>query len=106
MSQSNITLIRNSNTPAIQSATTALAANPGRVRLTIQNLGQNALFVKYGTGCSTSVFNDVLAAGTANDNGTGGSVVFEGSSCPTSIVTIAGTNPRYTISEYTEVPQA
>jgi len=106
MSQSNITLVRNPNTNTIQSAATALNANSGRVRLFIQNCGQNQLFVKYGPGCTTSDFDIILPAGTANDNGTGGSDSWEGSTCPPSIVTIAGTAPRYIAREYTEVPQA
>jgi hypothetical protein len=106
MSQSNITLVRNPNTNSIKSTATALAANAGRVRLFVQNCGQNPLFVKYGSGASATDFDVILAAGTANDNGTGGSDSWEGSTCPSSIVTTAGTAPRYIASEYTEVPQA
>lgn len=102
MSQSNITPIISVSTPSIASATTALAANPGRVGLFIQNLGQNPLFVKWGASASTTVFNVVLSAGTANDNGTGGSFSFEGPQVFTGLVTIAGTGPRYVITEYYE----
>ena len=102
MSLSNIAFAQVTNTPAIQSATTALAANPGRVGLFIQNLGQNPLFVRFGLSASSTVFNIVLAAGTANDNGTGGSYDFVGPLVYSGIVTIAGTSPRYTITEFTE----
>lgn len=102
MSLSNITFVQGTNTPSIASATTALAANSGRVGLFIQNLGQNPLFVRWGTGASSTVFNIVLSAGTSNDNGTGGSYSFEGPQVYSGVVSIAGTGPRYTITEFTE----
>jgi hypothetical protein len=61
-------------------------------QLFIQNLGTNPLFVKRGTGASSSSFNYVLAAAVAADDGTGGSLViddFIGS------VSFAGTSVRY-----------
>ena len=57
------------NTPAIASDATALAANANRVRWSIQNLGTNALYVRYGTGASTTVFHVALKAGAVNDDG-------------------------------------
>jgi hypothetical protein len=89
------------NTPEIASATTALAANPVRGAWMIQNLGQNALFVRLGTGASTSVFHVVLKAGSANDDGTGGTFAQENGIIWTGIVSIAGTSPRYTVTELT-----
>lgn len=88
-----------SNTPEILSATTALAANTGRRGWSIQNLGQNALFVRLGSGASTSVFHFVLKAGTANDDGTAGSVAQTEGTVYTGIITVAGTSPRYTCLE-------
>jgi hypothetical protein len=40
----------------------------------VQNLDDEPLFVKLGTGASAASFNYVLKAGTAADDGTGGSV--------------------------------
>lgn len=89
------------NTPEIASAATALAANPVRGAWMIQNLGQNALFVRLGAGASTSVFHVVLKAATANDDGTGGSFAQEAGTIWTGIVSVAGTSPRYTVTELT-----
>lgn len=89
----------NSNTPSIASSTTAIASNTARICWSIQNLGTNALFVRLGTGASTSVFHFVLKAGTGNDDGTGGSVAQESGVIYTGPITIAGTSPRYTALE-------
>ena len=87
------------NTPSIASAATAIADNSARGGWQIQNLGQNPLFVRLGTGASTTVFHVVLKAGTANDDGLGGIVSqFEGV-VYTGIITVAGTSPRYTVTE-------
>jgi len=89
------------NTPEIASATTALAANEARCSWSIQNLGQNPLFVRRGSGASTTVFHHVLKAATANDDGTGGSVSEEAGVVYDGIITIAGTSPRYVVTEMT-----
>jgi len=88
-----------SNTPAIlTSAGTAITANERRA-WSIQNLGTNPLFVRLGSGASTSLFHFVLKGGTGNDDGTAGSVgqsqglVYQG------IITVAGTSPRFTTYE-------
>lgn len=88
-----------SNTPEIASAATALAANADRGAWMIQNLGQSALFVRLGAGATTSVFHVVLKGGSANDDGTGGSFAQENGVIWTGIVSIAGTSPRYTVTE-------
>lgn len=87
------------NTPSIASATTALAANANRTQWSIQNLGQNALFVRLGAGASTSVFHVVLKAASANDDGTGGVVSQDTGAVYCGLVSIAGTSPRYTVLE-------
>lgn len=87
------------NTPSIASATTALAANPARTQWSIQNLGMNPLFVRFGASASTSVFHVVLKAATANDDGTGGVISQDVGAIYGGIVTIAGTSPRYTVLE-------
>jgi len=87
-----------SNTPSIASAATALAANSNRIYFIITNLGTNPLFVRFGTGASTTVFHVLLAPGNANDDGLGAS--YESSAlCYTGEVSIAGTSPRYTVYE-------
>lgn len=90
------------NTPEIASATTALAANPARAGWMIQNCGQNALFLRFGTGASTSLFHAVLKGGTANDDGLGASVSQMDGIVFTGIISIAGTSPRYVVTELTK----
>lgn len=89
---------KNINTPAIATGATALSSNEARVYWQIQNLGQNPLFVRMGTGATTSLFHMVLKGGSADDDGLGGSyssqeVVYTGD------ITVAGTSPRYTVTE-------
>lgn len=88
-----------SNTPAIASAATAIAANTARIGWSIQNLGTNTLFVLLGTGASTTVFHTVLKAGTGNDDGLGGIISQMQGIVYTGIITIAGTSPRYVVTE-------
>jgi len=91
-----------SNTPSIASATTALAENKNRGAWMIQNLGTNALFVRLGLGASSTVFHVVLKAGTGNDDGTGGTFAQEAGVIYTGIISIAGTSPRYCVTEITQ----
>ena len=90
---------QNANTPAIISTATALAANRARIAWSIQNLGTNALFVLMGSGATTSIFHVVLKAGTGNDDGTGGAVSQESGAIYNGIITIAGSSPRYCVTE-------
>ena len=94
-----VTSTQNANTPSIQSSATALAANPARITFSIQNLGQNILYVLLGSGATSSVFHFALKAGTSNDDGTGGSVSMESGVVYDGIITVAGTSPRYTVLE-------
>lgn len=87
------------NTPAIVSAATALAANTNRLAWSIQNLGTNPLFVLRGTNASTTVFHTVLKAGTGQDDGSGGVISEEAGTVYNGIITIAGTSPRYVVTE-------
>lgn len=90
------------NTPSILSPTTGatvLSANTARIAFGIQNLGTNPLFVKFGTGATTSVFHRVLKAGTGNDDGTGGSLDMEAGTIYNGAVSVAGTSPRCVIVE-------
>lgn len=92
---------QNASTPSIlTSAGTALVANTARLGWFIQNLGQNPLFVLHGSGASTSVFTVVLPAGTSNDNGTGGTASQEAGVVYNGIITVAGTSPRFTATEW------
>lgn len=90
------------NVPAIvTSAGTALAANTSRNGFIIQNCGQNPLFVRFGGTASTSVFHIILAGntGAADDNGTGGRFVMTDGAVFAGLVSVAGTNPRFTVFE-------
>lgn len=87
------------STPSIGSSATALASNPARIGMIIQNLGTNPLFVLLGNGASTTVFTVVLKGGTGNDDGTGGSYSMSTGVVYTGPITVAGTSPRYTVTE-------
>lgn len=89
----------NANTPEILASATALAANPARVGFSIQNLGTNPLFVRLGTGASSTVFHFVLKGSTVQDDGTGGVLTFADSAVFTGLVSTAGTTPRYVALE-------
>lgn len=89
----------NINTPAIIATATALASNPKRNGWSIQNLGTNVLFVRLGTGATTSVFHYCVKGGGGNDDGTGGSVSQTDGVVFTGEISIAGTSPRYVVSE-------
>ncbi len=91
---------QNVSTPSISSAATALASNKARLGWFIQNLGTNPLYILHGTGASTTVFTVVLAAGTVNDDGTGGAASQEDGVVYNGIITVAGTSPRYTATEW------
>lgn len=90
---------QNASTPTIASATTALASNTARIGFSIQNLGQNTLYVLLGTGASTTVFHMALKASTANDDGSGGFFEMAEGVVYTGIVSVAGSSPRYTVLE-------
>lgn len=87
------------NTPAIQTDATALAKNTARGRWYIQNVGQNPIFVRLGSGASTTLFHYVLKGGTADSDGLGASVGQENGTIYTGIITIAGTTPKYVATE-------
>ncbi|MDP1581506.1 MAG: hypothetical protein Q8M02_14635 [Candidatus Didemnitutus sp.] len=60
--------------------------------LFVQQCGINPLFVRRGTGASSSDFNYVLAGGGANDDGTGGALIIDDF---VGTVSFAGTSVRY-----------
>ena len=89
------------NTPGIASDATALAANPRRTQWSIQNLGTNPLFVRLGSGASSTVFHVVLKGATIQDDGTGGIMSQDVGAIYCGLISIAGTSPRYTVLEMT-----
>ena len=99
MSFTPIKLESSTNTGILTAAGTALAAQPARMSYKIQNLGQNPLFVKEGASASTSDFSYVLAAGSGNDDGTGGSYDHGSDQVYTGIITVAGTSPRFVAAQ-------
>lgn len=90
----------NSTTAGPVTTTTALASFPDRVGFSIQNQAATALFVKFGAGCTTSVYDLVLKAGTGAADGLGGiltniGVVYTG------IITVASaTTPSFTAIDF------
>lgn len=96
----------NVNVPSIlTSGGTAIVSNPARTGWTIQNTGTNPLFVLMqpigtSTMASTSVWNNVLKAGSGNDDGTGGSTGQEQGVIFTGNISVAGTSPRFVVTEF------
>ena len=89
--------ISETNTPSIASDATALEENASRSSFSIQNLGTNTLYVRLGSGATSSVFHFALKAGSVNDDGTGGSVDQSETVVYTGEITVAGTSPRYVV---------
>lgn len=88
------------NTPSISSDPTALEENPERRGWQIQNVGTNPLFVLLGTGASSTVFHAVLKGGQAEKDGLGGSLSQLDTAAYKGVVTIAGTAPKYVVTEF------
>lgn len=91
---------QSASTPSIQSGSTALAANPARLGWFIQNLGTNPLFILHGNGATSSVYTAVLQACTVAADGSGGTASQEEGVVYNGIITVAGTNPSYTATEW------
>lgn len=99
-----VTQTQASNLPSILTDTTGIPSNPKRIAWSIQNVGTNALYlllVPPGSAAtaSSTVYHTVLKAGTGNDDGTGGSYSMEAGVVFTGFVSVAGTSPRYTVTE-------
>jgi len=91
------------NTPEIlTSAGTALAANPARAGWMIQNCDTDPLFVRFGSGASTTVFHAILKGGSGADDGLGASISQVDGVVYTGIITVAGTTPRFVVTEFTK----
>ena len=99
------------NTPSIVNAAGEVLAarrtvaggviNGMKVRraFTIQNVGTNPLFVRFGAAASPTEFHAVLRGGSGDSDGNGGSIssyegtVFQGA------IYIAGTSPKAVVTE-------
>ena len=68
----------------------------------LQNLDTDPLFVLLGSGASTTVFHVVLKGGTGADDGLGGSWSQTSGAVYTGIITVAGTTPRFVVTELTQ----
>lgn len=77
---------------------TALAGNYGRRDGLIQNLAAEKLFVKKGAGCTALDFTVILAPGSVEDDGYGGSLPLGTYSGIVSIFAVS-TTPRAMVSE-------
>lgn len=97
----NVSPTESINTPSIvTSAGDVLAANDDRKAWNIQNVGQNAVFVRLATGASTTVFHYVLKAGTADSDGLGGSVGEDGSGkVHSGVISATGTTMKIVVME-------
>jgi hypothetical protein len=71
---------------------TVMNANSGRKELFVQNLSTGSLFVKYGASATNSSFNFILASGSAELAGDGGSL---SDSNYTGQVSVYSTSPKY-----------
>lgn len=87
------------NVPAILTDTTGIPSNSERAAWSIQNLGTNPLFVRLGAGASSSVFHYVLKGGSGADDGLGALISQNEGTVFTGTVSIAGTSPRYVVTE-------
>jgi hypothetical protein len=71
-------------------AQTALAANPNRTYLLIQNLSDIAMWLNFGTAAVADQPSICLKACAVAGDGSGGAIVFEGSFVPTDSVSLYG----------------
>lgn len=89
----------NIRTGIVTSAGTLLSQNLNRSGIIIQNLGTNPLYVCFGAGASATVFDLILKGGATTDDGSGGNFSYDVLSY-TGLITIAGTSPRCTATEW------
>lgn len=87
-----------SSTGAI-TTTATVAALPGRKYGYIQNQTANALFIKFGTGCTNTDYHVVL--GAASGAATGNVAAFAFPPGYEGPVTVAGTSYGYSVVEFT-----
>lgn len=87
------------NTPSILTDGTGIPANPARSAWSIQNVGTNPLFVRLGTGATSAVYHYILKGGSADNDGLGALVSQSTGVVFTGFVSIAGTSPKYVVTE-------
>lgn len=81
-------------------AGTVFLANTARVYFQIQNVGTNPIYLKFGTGASSTDYSEILKGGTAGLDGTGG--IYKSSTVVyTGVVSVGGTAPTYVAYELT-----
>jgi hypothetical protein len=86
----------NSRTASPYTGTTALAAFADRRFFSIQNLDTGALYVKFGTGATTSSYDIILKGGAGAADGSGGAIVEAGECVYGGIITVASSGtPSY-----------
>ena len=76
----------------------AIAQNPDRKELCLQNLSNNILYVKYGSAASSSSFNFILSANSVVDAGDGGILTDQNYN---GLVSVSGVSPRFIAWERT-----
>jgi hypothetical protein len=91
----------NSSNGVKSGAGTAVLDNLNRTDVQIQNQGTNVLYVKFGTGCTTTNYDVTLAACTVAADGKGALYSNTGY---TGSISVAGTSPSYTITEFVAAP--
>lgn len=87
----------NSSNGVKSGAGTAILDNLNRTDVQIQNQGTNVLYVKFGLGCTTTNYDVTLAACTVAADGKGALYSNTGY---TGSISVAGTSPSYTITEF------
>lgn len=90
----------NSTTNTIVTSDGALVTIAAGQKAFVQNLDDAAVYVRYGTGASASNFTFVLKAGTAANDGTGGSAIIDDFAGIVSILAAAG-SPRVNVALFT-----
>lgn len=87
------------NTPQILTDTTGIPDNAARAAWSIQNVGQNPLFVRLGGTASSSVYHYILKGGTADNDGLGALIAQTTGTVFTGAISVAGTSPKYVVME-------
>lgn len=86
----------NTRTGGAVSTATALVAFQDRRLFSIQNLDTGALFVRFGTGASTTVYDIILKGGVGAADGSGGAIIEAGECVYGGIITVASSGtPSY-----------
>jgi hypothetical protein len=86
------------STTSPATATTVLAANLDRKRFTIQSQDDEVLYLKLGTGASSSDYHITLSAGSGAADGTGG--IFTNDGYQGAVSVAASGTPSYSVIEY------